>query len=39
MVILIVFFKVVRHVKMSYESTRCIPILFYTNKHDKIKIN
>ena len=23
---------------MSQESTRCISILFYTNKHDKIKI-
>ena len=24
---------------MPHESTRCISILFYTNKHDKIKIN
>ena len=25
--------------KMSHESTPCISILFYPNKHDKIKIN
>ena len=24
---------------MSHESTCCISILFYTNKHDTIKIN
>ena len=24
---------------MSHESTRCISILFYTNKHDEIEIN
>ena len=24
---------------MYHESTRCISILFYTNKHDKIKEN
>ena len=24
---------------MYHESTRCISILFYTNKHDKIKKN
>ena len=27
-----------RKCEISHESTRCISILFYTNKHDKIKI-